>query len=155
MNPDYEESKSKQIGGDDLEDNFDIGEGYDPKKEFSQESLNIEDLKETKEKTKSESEESGSEETQNDQVNRIEKTVQQAKKKDTEGTKEENTIDTSEIPFTFGVPEDYSQFLSWIKNRSLKDKALIIHRIKTCNNIKLSSSNREKIQVNLKLLSFF
>jgi nucleolar protein 14 len=51
-----------------------------------------------------------------------------------------------DIPFTFEAPSSYSQFAQWVTNRSWKDRALIIHRIRTCNHVSLKPENKAKMQ---------
>lgn len=52
------------------------------------------------------------------------------------------SISMESIPFTLSVPETYNDFLRYIKNKTLKEKAVIIQRIITCNNIRVNSENK-------------
>ncbi len=51
------------------------------------------------------------------------------------------------LPYTFQVPGSYSELAQLFGTRPLKEKLLIIHRIRVCNHASLASQNKAKMEV--------
>lgn len=148
-------------GGDDLEDNFDLDVGYDPKKETQVLTYAIDEGY----KGITDEEDNGNESSpvyedryeELSEASDLESDLEQDFPKQelqiikkSEAMEEVNGTShelPAELPFTFDVPESHSKLMKWFNHRTLKDKALILHRIKACNHISLNGENKEKMQV--------
>lgn len=145
----------KQIGGDDLEDDFYGEDGFGPglrEEGVGEPDEDSEEEESGEEEPEDEDEEASDEEDQGDPESEAEGMGSAEEGDDTELLPQRKgslgkSVTRKELPYTFPCPGSHDEFLDILEDIKDEDVPTVVHRIRTLHHPSLAEDNKLKLQV--------